>query len=324
MAQDVRGKTAIVTGAGSGINLEFARLLLKAGANVVFADLNLRPEATKLIEEHSKDSVFIRTDVSSWTALQAMFDEAVRSFGQVDIVCPGAGLFEPPFSGFWYPPGTASSVDSPDGDRYKIVDVNYVHPMRLTQMAISHFLSQNPPPSSSNPKSVVHIISIAAEMQALAFPFYLSTKAALASFVRCMGDLENLHGIRVTGVLPGIVKTPLWLENPEKLKAVSESAGDSWVTPEEVAALMLACVNASAVPRLNREKGEEEITIQGGSCIEILAGTLREVPRYNSHGPFVDAAGNATKGASISEGGKIHEDVVGTLKPGWGQTGQQT
>jgi NAD(P)-dependent dehydrogenase (short-subunit alcohol dehydrogenase family) len=60
-------------------------------------------------------------------------------------------------------------------------------------------------PSSSNPKSVVHVISIAAQMEALAFPLYLSTKAALASFVRCMADLEHLHGIRVTGVCPGIV-----------------------------------------------------------------------------------------------------------------------
>jgi NAD(P)-dependent dehydrogenase (short-subunit alcohol dehydrogenase family) len=46
-------------------------------------------------------------------------------------------------------------------------------------------------------------------MEALQFPLYISTKAALASFVRCMGDLEGMHGIRVTGVLPGIVSTLL-------------------------------------------------------------------------------------------------------------------
>lgn len=46
-------------------------------------------------------------------------------------------------------------------------------------------------------------------MEALQFPLYISTKAALASFIRCMGDLEGMHGIRVTGVLPGIVSTLL-------------------------------------------------------------------------------------------------------------------
>jgi hypothetical protein len=128
------------------------------------------------------------------------------------------------------------------------------------------------------------------------------------------------------------VKTPLWLESPDKLKAVDESAGDSWVTPEEVATLMLACVNAPSVSRRNREKlsttgtngqvASDDIVIKGGSCIEILAGVLREVPMYNNHGPFVDDAGNATKGATISEAGKIHEDVVNVLKPGWGKVSQ--
>jgi NAD(P)-dependent dehydrogenase (short-subunit alcohol dehydrogenase family) len=110
----------------------------------VFADLALRPEAESLINRFSEKAIFVVTDVTSWIALQALFDRAVRKFGQVDVVCPGAGLFEPSFSNFWSPPGTESSRDRSDGDRYKTVDVNFTHPVRLTQMAISHFLSQNP------------------------------------------------------------------------------------------------------------------------------------------------------------------------------------
>jgi 3-hydroxybutyrate dehydrogenase len=128
----------------AGINLEFARLLLEAGANVVFADLALRPEAQSLVDRFSKKAIFVVTDVTSWIALQALFDRAIHKFGQIDVVCPGAGLFEPSFSNFWIPPGTGSSRDRPDGDRYKTVDVNFTHPVRLTQMAISHFLSQDP------------------------------------------------------------------------------------------------------------------------------------------------------------------------------------
>lgn len=103
MSQPVTGKTAIVTGAGSGINLAFASSLLAKGCNVVLADLALRPEARKLLEEHQKDTkpdshgiaVFQETDVRVWLQLERMFTTAQQHFGRIDIVCPGAGVYEP-------------------------------------------------------------------------------------------------------------------------------------------------------------------------------------------------------------------------------------
>lgn len=105
----VAGKTAIVTGAGSGesgqepwettktdagqgINLAFAELLLRRQCNVVIADLALRPEAQKLVDEHSLKedgkprAVFVRCDVVNWNDLNSMFDVADEEFGGADIV----------------------------------------------------------------------------------------------------------------------------------------------------------------------------------------------------------------------------------------------
>jgi hypothetical protein len=54
-----------------------------------------------------------------------MFNAAYQLFGSVDIVCPGAGFYEPPFSSFWHPPGPNSpSKDSPEGGRYALLDIN--------------------------------------------------------------------------------------------------------------------------------------------------------------------------------------------------------
>ncbi|KAK4561512.1 hypothetical protein LTR86_004830 [Recurvomyces mirabilis] len=88
----VKGKTAIVTGAGSGINYSFAKLLLSRNCNVVIADLSLRPEAQKLVDEHqSKEEgkprcVFVKTDVVQWPDLDRMFETADTEFGGADIV----------------------------------------------------------------------------------------------------------------------------------------------------------------------------------------------------------------------------------------------
>ncbi|KAG9786131.1 hypothetical protein ABEF93_001988 [Exophiala dermatitidis] len=331
MAQQIQGKTAIVTGAGSGINLEFARLLLQHGTNVLFADLALRSEAQELVNQYQttpNKAIFKRTDVTSWPDLNDMFKAAEQSFGSIDIVCPGAGVFEPPWSNFWYPPGSKESVDDPLGGRYKLLDINLTHPIRVTQMAISHFLAASPPSSPTNPKSIVHIASIAGQTASLPVPMYHASKHGIQALVRSLATLEQSHGIRITAVEPGVVKTPLWTENPHKLQIVKQEgeARDEWVTPEEVAQVMLACVKDSEIDSVPGRAGTQEgnahhqqdvekIPIKGGSCLEVLAGTVRDVPLFGNIGPYA----TGRPGATVSDSDKLIDEVMGLLKPGWGQ-----
>lgn len=309
--------------APAGIGLEFARKLLEHGANVLFADLALRPEAEALVSQYQSrpKAVFQRTDVTSWPDLDEMFKAAERHFGSIDIVCPGAGVFEPPWSNFWIPPGTGASQDDPAGSsRYRLLDINVTHPIRVTQLAIAHFLAASPPVSPSNPKSIVHIASIAGETASLPFPLYHASKHAIDGFVRSLADLEHTHGIRVSGVEPGVVKTPLWLDNPEKLQVVDEKK-DTWVTPEEVAEVMLALVKDNEIDGVIGAGGEgkgakgQKIPIRGGTLLEVLAGAVRDVPTFNNVGPYA----GGQEGASISDGQKLYTDVLRELKPGWGR-----
>jgi 3-hydroxybutyrate dehydrogenase len=303
----------------SGINLDFARLLLEHGANVVFADLALRPEAEALVNKYQSQprAVFQKTDVTSWAQLEGMFKAAIDNFGQVDIVCPGAGVFEPPFSNFWIPPGTKGSKDTIHGDRYTSLDINITHPIRVTQMAISHFLSASPPASTSNPKSIIHIASIAGESASLPFPLYHAAKHAVFAFVKSLADLQDQFGIRVAAVLPGIVKTPLWMDHPEKLKVVRQEGKDKdeWVTPEETAEAMLALVKDNEIVSEEGSAGEK-IPIVGGTCLEVLAKYVRDVPILNNTGPYA----TGKPGHSVSDAAKIYTEVLGTVKtPGWGK-----
>ena len=146
-----------------------------------------------------------------------MFSVAVQEFGVVDIVCPGAGIYDPHWSNFWHPPGAVGtkSRDAPDGGRYATLDINVTHPIRTTQLAISHFL--NPPSrdidkvSISNPKRVIIISSIAGQTANLNTPIYVAAKHAMNGFIRSLSSLDAKLGIRVNGVAPGVIRTPLWL-----------------------------------------------------------------------------------------------------------------
>ncbi|KAI9843293.1 MAG: hypothetical protein M1837_006508 [Sclerophora amabilis] len=333
MIPSVAGSTAIVTGAGSGkwnpgsvhlsrvgssiiqylprllgINLAFASLLLSKGCNVIFADLSLRPEAADVVSAYSTSSdhkaraIFQQTDVTDWGQLSSLFALATSEFGGANIVCPGAGVYEPPMSSFWLPPESSPlSKDDPSQSRYKTLDINLTHPIRCTQLAIAHFLARPLRTAGVNRVlsrgTVVHISSIAAQVSPLFVPIYNASKAGLSHFVRSLAPLEKQIGIRVNGVAPGLIKTPLWTEHPEKLKMINDDF-DDWVSPEEVAEVMLNCVVQ-----------EENV---GGTILEIGKGQVRRVEVFGDRGP--QGAGIDLPKASICD-----DDVWKLLgTSGWG------
>ncbi|KAF2492961.1 short chain dehydrogenase [Lophium mytilinum] len=277
----VKGKTAIVTGAGSGICLSFASLLLSKNCNVLFADLSLRPEAQKLIDTYTPKTsskpraVFQKTDVTDWAQLSRLFDVADAEFGGVDILCPGAGVYDPYFSNFWHPPGSPESKDTVAGNGYASLDINLTHPIRATQLAISHFLdpSKGAKVSVANPKRVVIISSIAGQCSNLCTPLYVAAKHGMNGFIRSLGPLDATIGVRVNGVAPGLIKTPLWTEHPEKNKFIDEGK-DEWATPEEVAEAMLRCM--------------EDPEMGGGTVLEVGKDQTRRVAMLNDPGPKGD------------------------------------
>ncbi|PTU25323.1 hypothetical protein P175DRAFT_0451961 [Aspergillus ochraceoroseus IBT 24754] len=315
MAFSVQGKSAVVTGAGSGINLSFAKLLLENGCNVLIADLALRPEAQAVVDHYSSKSpraVFQRTDVTVWAQLDAMFDIAEKEFGAVDIVCPGAGVYEEHWSNFWYPPGTPESRDAPDGGRYALLDINLTHPIRVTQLAISHFLRQGTNPQQR--KHIIHIASIAAQMPFMASPMYVATKHAISGFVRSLAKLDGKSGIRVTAVAPGLIKTPLWTDHPEKMKMVDDA--DEWVTPEEVATVMLALVQQEKVSEIigDTEGNGTQFPISGGTILEV-SKKVRSVSPFNDPGP------NGRAGNTVSMSSRVEDEIYEMLdQGGWGKT----
>ncbi|PWY81515.1 NAD(P)-binding protein [Aspergillus sclerotioniger CBS 115572] len=306
----VDGKTAIITGAGSGINLAFASLLLSRNCNVVIADLTLRAEAEQLIARHgatdtSPRAVFIRTDVTSWVDLDRMFTQTLSLFEEFHILCPGAGVYEPVWSNFWHPPGSQASKDEADGDRYALLDINITHPIRATQLALSHWLHPKGPDAipvaPDNPRRVVHISSVAGQMPNIVCPMYGASKFAVTGFVRCLGPLEQAIGVRVNAVAPGLIRTPLWTDNPEKLMLVDQEK-DGWATPEEVAFAMFRCL--------------VEDDLQGGTVLEVVRNSTRRVEALNDPGPE-RALGD---GSLASKNAKGAEQILKSLqqKDIWG------
>ncbi|OQO01461.1 hypothetical protein B0A48_13016 [Cryoendolithus antarcticus] len=299
MSYKLLGKTALITGAGRGIGYEFAVRLLQGGCNVVIADVALTDNAKTLVEKYSKGSpkaVFQKTDATEWAQLQDAFDVATKTFNGLDIVCPGAGIFDPPISNFWYPCETATQRSS-----YKTFDLNINHPVRATQLAIDTFLRLNP----EKPHGTVLLVSsIAAQMAAAPVPLYCASKAAVSSFTRSLGVLEQINGVRVVCLAPGNVQTQIWTaDGVDRAKWLKEGE-DIWTPIEEIVDGMIALLPGAG------EGGEYE----GGTVLEVTAAGRRKVEIHNDPGP------NGRKGTTVSGAGEFGgAEIVGQLQKAFGK-----
>jgi 3-hydroxybutyrate dehydrogenase len=131
-----------------------------------------------------------------------------------------------------------------------------------------------------------------------------------------LSKLEHV-GIRIAAVAPGIIKTPLYTENPEKL-AMIDSLSDVWVEPEEVATVMVALIERDTMSSKISEAatGTQDIKISSGTILEIAKDRARTVTAYNDPGP--SGAGALASNALASE-----EATVRLLVPGWGDLSKQ-
>lgn len=160
----------------------------------------------------------------------------------------------------------------------------------------------------------MHISSIAGQNPFPPTPIYVATKHAINGLVRSLANLDKAFGICITAVAPGLIRTPLWLEHPEKLKMFDDDQ-DVWVTPEEVGQVMLALVQQEEVSEMIGDTNRKGtlFPVEGGTILEV-SKMVRVVHTYNDPGPA------NREGNTIRNAGEVETEIYDLLsQPGWGK-----
>ncbi len=215
MSQDLSGKVAAVTGAASGIGLECARAMLRAGARVVLVDRaadRLEAACAELGAGASAVVVDLLQPASVATMMPAILDAA----GQLDIFHANAGS---------YVGGDVLGGDPDAWDRMLNLNVNSV--FRTIHAVLPHMVERGT-------GDIVVTSSVAGFVPVVVEPVYTASKHAVQAFVHTLRRQVMKHGIRVGEVAPGPVVTALLSDWPKE-KLDDALARGSLLEPGEVA-----------------------------------------------------------------------------------------
>jgi len=215
----LRGKVALVTGAGRGLGRAIALALGEAGGTVVLAARTEREivDTTRILVRRGTPALAFVCDVRDATEVSGLVEATMRSYWRLDIVVNNAGVFR------------IAPVAQTDEELWnEVIDTNLKGTYLVTRAALPHLRRSH--------GHFVNIVSIAART---AFPgnaAYCASKWGALGFTNVLREEVRDAGVRVTAVLAGAIDTTVWDAAPGRWNRRRMQA------PETIAqAIVAAC-----------------------------------------------------------------------------------
>jgi NAD(P)-dependent dehydrogenase (short-subunit alcohol dehydrogenase family) len=223
----LRGKRVVITGGGSSIGAAFVEAFVGQGSEVIFLDI-AESESRELearLSGHSPAPRFLHCDLRDVKAIGRAFALISEKFGPVDILVNNAA----------------------SDDRHRVGDITaeYWDERIATNLRHLFFCTQAVVPGmkSAGKGVILNMGSVSWHLALADLAIYQTAKAGIEGLTRALARDLGVHGIRVTCIVPGGVRTPrqtrLWHTPEEEARILAQQCLKSRVEPEDVAAMAL-------------------------------------------------------------------------------------
>ncbi|MBP0590399.1 3-oxoacyl-ACP reductase FabG [Paraburkholderia sp. LEh10] len=183
-------KTALITGAASGIGQAMASRLAREGMNIVIADINDAEETLSLVKGAGQKALYVRCDVSSEDDVSSLERQVREAFGGVDVLVNNAGIY-----------AVQSFEDMQLSDWKRMLAIN-LDSVFLFSKAFCPWMKER------RWGRVVNVASTTFQLSTPTAPHYVASKGGVIGFTRALATHLGPFGITVNAISPGLTRTP--------------------------------------------------------------------------------------------------------------------
>lgn len=225
----LKGKVVVVTGGNSGIGAAIGEVAAREGADVVI-DYVVHPEAAEALDseitQQGGEAIGVHADVSRVADIMALAQQAIDAYGRIDVWVNNAGI-----------ESRTSVLDTTEAQFDKVMAVNLKSAFFGTQVAAKHYVERG------GGGVVINVTSVHEDWPMPGNTPYCVSKGGMRMLTRTAGVELGPHGIRVVGVGPGAVDTPIntpTTSDPEKLAALKAAIPlGGLASPEQIAEMVV-------------------------------------------------------------------------------------
>lgn len=198
----LKGKTAVVTGAASGIGRATAEAFAKAGAHVLLADINdeLGDAAAAALAAQGCSASYFHVDITDAASIEAFRRAAIEKCGRVDIVANVAGWGK-----------TEPFVENKPDFWKKLIDLNFLGTVMVSRAFVEGMMERRS-------GRIVCVASDAGRVGSLGETVYSGTKGGVIAFAKALAREMARYDVTVNCVCPGPTDTPLMAAVPDKIR----------------------------------------------------------------------------------------------------------
>jgi 2-deoxy-D-gluconate 3-dehydrogenase len=197
---NLAGRTALVTGANTGLGQAIAVALAQAGADIVAVGRSDAADTAAQVAAAGRRFDFIAADLSGAEPAQRIVAEALARQGRLDILVNNAGIIR-----------RADSLDVSEEDWDAVINTNLKALFFLSQAAAAHMAQQGG-------GKIINVASLLSFQGGIRVPAYTASKSAVAGLTRALANEWAVKGINVNALAPGYFDT----NNTAALKADPE------------------------------------------------------------------------------------------------------
>jgi 2-deoxy-D-gluconate 3-dehydrogenase len=220
-AFELTGKTAVVTGARTGLGQGMALGLAEAGADIVGIGINRMEETEKEVRQRGREFLGIKADLSKIGVIAEIVEKAVGRFGKIDILVNNAGIIR-----------RADALEFSEKDWDDVMNINLKTVFFFAQAVARQFVKQN------TGGKIINVSSLLSFQGGIRVPSYTASKSGVMGITRLLANEWAKYNININAIAPGYMATdntaPLRRDPKRSEEILQRIPAGRWGTPADL------------------------------------------------------------------------------------------